>query len=142
MLFLYSVNNIMGETICKFNGIRRRRSIREIEADYSEESEPKEMNVILLRIEGENLVLYLAEFIKTNFRVLPKLLTSKLINSINNDAKTFHKGFHDKQETTFQIQRLRDLANSQGTSLKSSMMKMKITKHLLLLEVLKKRNIS
>ena len=84
MLFLYSVNNIMGETICKFNGIRRRRSIREIEADYSEESEPKEMNVILLRIEGENLVLYLAEFIKTNFRVLPKLLTSKLINSINN----------------------------------------------------------
>lgn len=77
MLFLYSA---MGETICKFNGIRRRRNIREIETDYSEQSDPKEINIFLLRIEGENLVLYHANLVKTNFRVLPKLLTSKLIN--------------------------------------------------------------
>lgn len=77
MFFLYSV---MSETICKFNGIRRRRNIREIEADYNEESDPKEMNIFLLRIEGKNLAHYLSNHIKTNFRVLPKLLTSKLIN--------------------------------------------------------------
>jgi hypothetical protein len=49
---LFLLYSVMGETICKFNGIRRRRNVREIETDYSEESEPKEMNIFLLRIEG------------------------------------------------------------------------------------------
>ncbi|CBY42898.1 unnamed protein product [Oikopleura dioica] len=63
------VASVIGETICKFNGIRRKRNIREIETDFSKDSDPNAMNVFLLRIEGSSLT-RLSEFTSDKLQIV------------------------------------------------------------------------
>ena len=84
------VASVIGETICKFNGIRRKRNIREIETDFSKDSDPNAMNVFLLRIEGDkSKFLSWKSYQNIVSLFTPKFLTSKFMNSNNDDAKRF-----------------------------------------------------